>query len=132
MTDPTNVEGSHGYDELGNFLVKMQIGSRAGKYSITMKRCQQRHAEMQATHGRWREVVHDGLCECWELPVGPCVEATRFPRYGKWLQRERRMVSEGVGARIHRQPCIAGGDFVLEGIARLEGLGRLVQFLGLH
>lgn len=52
-----------------------------------------------------------------------------FPRYGKWLQRERRMVLEGVGARIHRQAWIAGGDsvFVLLGIHELEGLGCLVQ-----
>ena len=50
-----------------------------------------------------------------------------FPRYGKWLQRERRMVLEGVGARIHRQAWIAGGDSVLLGIHGLEGLGCLVQ-----
>ena len=50
-----------------------------------------------------------------------------FPQYGKWLQRERRMLSEGVGARIHRQPWIAGGDSVLLGIHELNGLGCLVQ-----
>ena len=57
-----------------------------------------------------------------------------FPRYGKWLQRERRMVSEGVGARIHRQPWVAGGDSVFVwGIHELEGLGCLgARFLGLQ
>ena len=48
-----------------------------------------------------------------------------FPRYGKWLQRERRMVSEGVGARIHRQPWIAGGDSV---VVRDSRFGRPRMF----
>lgn len=59
-----------------------------------------------------KRVYEMGFCNCWELPVGSGVEATRSPGYGKWLQRERRMVSKGVGARIHRQACVAGGDTV--------------------
>lgn len=86
---------------------------------MTTEGCQKRHAEMQAAHGRWCRIVREGICDCWGLPVGSCVEATRFPRYRKWLQRERRMVSEGVGARIHRQPCIAGGDSGFVGICEV-------------
>lgn len=86
---------------------------------MTTERCQKRHAEKQAAHGRWRENVADGVCGCWGLPVGSCVEATRFPKYRKWLQRERRMVLEGDGARIHRQPCVAGGDSGFVGICEI-------------
>lgn len=46
------------------------------------------------------------------LSVGPCVRTTRFPRYAKCLQRERRLMSEGVEARIHRQQCVSGGRSV--------------------
>jgi hypothetical protein len=37
------------------------------------------------------------------LAVTTEVGATRFPRYAKWLQLERRLVSEvvGVGCEIH-------------------------------
>jgi len=37
------------------------------------------------------------------LAVGTEVRATSFPRYAKWLQLERRLVSEvvGVGCLIH-------------------------------
>ena len=44
------------------------------------------------------------------------------------------MVSEGVGARIHRQACMTGGDSRIVGIWRSKNsqLGRLVQFLELH
>ena len=84
-----------------------------------------------------KRVYEMEFCNCWELPVGSGVEATRSPGYGKWLQRERRMVSKGVGARIHRQACVADGDtggvlfFVgfLRSWVRLE---RMVQFPGLH
>ena len=56
-----------------------------------------------------------------------------FPRYGKWLQRERRMDSEGVGARIHRQPWVAGGDSVFVWDSRV-GRPRMfgASFLGLQ
>ena len=57
-----------------------------------------------------------------------------FPQYGKWLQRERRMVSEGVGARIHRQPWIAGGDSVFVRDSRVERPRMMfgASFLGLQ
>ena len=37
------------------------------------------------------------------LSVGGEVGTTRFPRYAKWMQLERRLVSEvvGVGCEIH-------------------------------
>ena len=76
---------------------------------MTTDRCQKRHAEKQAAHGKWCRIIPDGISVCWGLPVGSCVGATRFPKYRKWLQRERRMVLEGVRARIHRQPCVAAG-----------------------
>ena len=86
-----------------------------------------------------KRVYEMGFCNCWELPVGSGVEATRSPGYGKWLQRERRMVSKGVGARIHRQACVAGGDtvfilfFILCRILRSCNRQKgMVQLLGLH
>ena len=68
-----------------------------------------------------RSVDEMEFCNCWELPVGSGVEATRSPGYGKWLQRERRMVSKGVGARIHRQASVAGGDTGFFGLFFLVG-----------
>lgn len=43
------------------------------------------------------------------LAVGSEVRATRFSRYAKWLQRERRLVADavGFGCEIHKTKCIS-------------------------
>ena len=108
IADPTNVDCSHVSGEALINLMIMQIESRAQEESMTAGRSQKRHAEIQSAHGRWPNSVCEDFAIAGDLPVGSCVGATRFPQYGKWLQRERRMDSDGVEARIHRQACTVG------------------------